>query len=308
MVVHCLSDMAVCSLTDLPVDSFRRHGHVMNFARRRRQTPRNLVTREWNFSSSEKNNSSTRRTRSRSPVDTCHDLTCVIYDSTGADGKIWLDPDTSSPDDDLPAIIDSFGSVSVIDEVNDIQEQADSFWIPQLHLTKSDREELLSGEMLTDKHIFAAQKLLSQQTPHISGLQDPVMSQIGFKPVHRESLQIHHTRGLHWVMSSWTPGDLVHVYDTLYDFVSQDLLRQLEEIYVDAPRGEDGHVLYDMPPVHKQHGCRDCGLFAVALATELCTGTDVTKVHFDQSKMREHLYKCLRKRQIEPFPAEYIVL
>ena len=300
MVVHCLGDIAVSPLElsfDNPYSSWY---HVCSERGMRTRTPRKSSKVEWSFMNDENQSNGFHR-RSGS-----------TFESNRQGSKLsrhYIEMDASSDDDDdddeVRVLSESAGSVSII---SDNKHEDNSIWIPQLHLTKCDKDALLSGEMLTDKHIFAAQKLLAQRTPHIKGLQDPVLSQVGFRPVHKQSVQIHHTQGLHWVVSSWKPGDMVHVYDTLYDFVSEDLLHQLYEIYVDTPHTEDGHVLYDMPPICKQRGSTDCGLFAVALATELCLGSDVTKLSFDQSKMRKHLYKCLRKRVMEPFPTECIEL
>ena len=49
----------------------------------------------------------------------------------------------------------------------------------------------------------------------------------------------------------------------------------------------------EMAPVQQQVGGKDCGLFAVAFATELANGGDPVKVQYDQCAMREHYYSCL---------------
>ena len=51
--------------------------------------------------------------------------------------------------------------------------------------------------------------------------------------------------------------------------------------------------------VQMQAGGCDCGLFAVAFATN---GIPPGKFTFDQSKMRKHLYTCLQKGQLVMFP------
>ena len=42
-------------------------------------------------------------------------------------------------------------------------------------MTDQDRETLVNGEWLSDKHVNAANKLLQLQYPTINGLQDPVV-------------------------------------------------------------------------------------------------------------------------------------
>ena len=39
------------------------------------------------------------------------------------------------------------------------------YWLSSLNLTPTDKEELVSGDWLTDKHINATGKFLQQQFP-----------------------------------------------------------------------------------------------------------------------------------------------
>ena len=54
------------------------------------------------------------------------------------------------------------------------QQQTSLFWLECLKLQETDKDELLNGEWLTDKHISAISKLLQQQHPEQNGLQDSV--------------------------------------------------------------------------------------------------------------------------------------
>ena len=54
-------------------------------------------------------------------------------------------------------------------------------------------------------------------------------------------------------------------------------------------------------PVQQQNGYRDCGLFAIAFATEICRGQDPSKAVFVQTQMRGHLFKCLTKGNMMSF-------
>ena len=47
--------------------------------------------------------------------------------------------------------------------------------VAQITLYTSDRDVIATGEWLNDKHLHAAQYLLQQQYPNISGLQDPIL-------------------------------------------------------------------------------------------------------------------------------------
>ena len=54
------------------------------------------------------------------------------------------------------------------------QQQTSLFWLEYLQLQETDRDELLNGEWLTDKHISTVSKLLQQQHRERNGLQDSV--------------------------------------------------------------------------------------------------------------------------------------
>ena len=56
-------------------------------------------------------------------------------------------------------------------------------------------------------------------------------------------------------------------------------------------------------PVQQQlPGALDCGLYAVAYATEICYGKDPAVVNFQQSQMKSHLKQCLENGRITRFP------
>lgn len=54
--------------------------------------------------------------------------------------------------------------------------------------------------------------------------------------------------------------------------------------------------------VQKQIGSADCGLFALAFATDLCQGLDPTTQRYDQALMRQHYVTCLESAKVIPFP------
>ena len=58
----------------------------------------------------------------------------------------------------------------------------------------------------------------------------------------------------------------------------------------------------EIPYVQQQKGIADCGLFAVAFAVHLAFGDDVSRLTFDQFKIRQHLIKCFQKKEMQPFP------
>ena len=57
-----------------------------------------------------------------------------------------------------------------------------------------------------------------------------------------------------------------------------------------------------MPPLQKQVGGTDCGLFAIAVITAIAHGEDPSQLQFKQEEMRYHLLKCFKDERITLFP------
>lgn len=55
--------------------------------------------------------------------------------------------------------------------------------------------------------------------------------------------------------------------------------------------------------VQQQDGFDDCGLHAIAMATDLCGGRDPVGRRYFQSRMRCHLQMCFEKCEIDFFPS-----
>ena len=63
-------------------------------------------------------------------------------------------------------------------------------------------------------------------------------------------------------------------------------------------------MTYTMALVQKQSGIKDCGLFAIAFATNLAFTQNVmtTPPLFDQKKLRPHFITCLEANCFSEFP------
>ena len=59
-----------------------------------------------------------------------------------------------------------------------------SFWVKDLDLRYSDKAIIEEGEKLSDRHMYAAHKLLSGEFPSLEGLQSTLLAETGgFLPV-----------------------------------------------------------------------------------------------------------------------------
>ena len=54
--------------------------------------------------------------------------------------------------------------------------------------------------------------------------------------------------------------------------------------------------------VQPQYGGADCGLFAISMAFDLCSGIDPFTQEVVQEQMREHLVSCFEKCKMSAFP------
>ena len=61
-------------------------------------------------------------------------------------------------------------------------------------------------------------------------------------------------------------------------------------------------ILFINEKVQKQINLSDCGLFALAFATDLCHGVDPQTQAYDQENMRAHYVSCLESHEMIPFP------
>ncbi|XP_078582498.1 polycystin-1-like protein 2 [Branchiostoma floridae x Branchiostoma japonicum] len=183
------------------------------------------------------------------------------------------------------------------------QQSSRNMWIPDLKLTTEDKAVLLCDEMLTDKHIHAAQMLLRRQYPGLGGLQDTAVgaSVYGYTRVSGDGLQIHHTGSLHWVVSS-SIGGHVSLYNSMPGKLNASLEYQLCQCYAPPPNMGTGVLTVKVPCVQQQDSRYSCGLFAIAWAVDIAMGTDVTQVRYKESRMRAHLRDCFERGHLSPFP------
>ncbi|XP_078692602.1 polycystin-1-like protein 2 [Branchiostoma floridae x Branchiostoma belcheri] len=174
---------------------------------------------------------------------------------------------------------------------------------PIVNLSAGDKAVLTNNEMLTDDLIQAAQRLLHHQYPALQGLEDPTVGlcEDGFARMTGKGLQIHHNRREHWVLSSYTDGQ-VRLYDSIGGDMTTYLQVQLYQTYAAFADQERNVLTIILPEVQRQTNVVDCGLFAIAWAVDIAQGRDVSSIAYDNRKMRSHLKKCLEQGRLTQFP------
>ena len=170
-------------------------------------------------------------------------------------------------------------------------------------------ERLLKRGQLTDQHIDFANRLLKNDNLHIQGLETPLLSAtsrgftIPLKTI--STVQIHHADN-HWVTSYRQANeDVVYLYDSLLKtdahnmpVLHQTLTNQLRQMY-----GSDAtFVTVGCADTTQQLNGIDCGVFAIAFATDLCNGHDPGTIKYSAKQMRQHLVKCFTNGKMLTFP------
>ena len=178
-------------------------------------------------------------------------------------------------------------------------------WVNDLGLSVADEQTLVNGKSLTATHMSAANCLLKSQFPAQNGLQDTYTlkhSCIWLSTPDR-FVQIIHVSSNHWACLSnkfSSPGS-VDLFDSMHtDPIEDDtILTQVCSI-LHTPNPT---VTTNVVNVGRQEGVRDCGLFAIAMAYDLCAEVDPVTREYEQSELRSHLHSCFNNKMFKPFPS-----
>ena len=184
-------------------------------------------------------------------------------------------------------------------------------WISHLSLYMSDKDILDSRKWLNDAIIYAAQSLLRDQTKgKVFGWQSTQCSKRDgmFQPIPPNSLfvQILHVHQSHWIVVSNIDGksggsfsDTVCIFDSDRPLKLSHSIKKMVCSFFKAPSDA---LHFDIMNVQGQNNSFDCGVFAIAYATELAYGYDSVICCWDDGKMRQHLKHCLENGCITRFP------
>ena len=165
-------------------------------------------------------------------------------------------------------------------------------------LMETDREAIVSDDLLNDRHINYAQTLLHYQFPLTEGLHNTLLQKKNRQQKIKCGIQIIHDRGNHWIVASTIDSDQsVQVYDSVYSTVNAKTVDVINNIFVITDETK-----IDLKRTQIQKGSQDCGLFAIAIATALLNGLDMSQITFCQEDMRQHLISCFTAKLLTPFP------
>ena len=198
------------------------------------------------------------------------------------------------------AKLDAQEEVIVVDEKSVVP----NLWVTigQTMLLVDDKDTLLRNRWLTDNIVFAAEQLLHQQHPSISGLQDPSLQLTHTFDVQgsREFIQCLNMSGNHWITVSSVGCDAGTI--KVYDSMNLALTSTLKTTLADLINTSNNSFVIEYMNMQYQIGGNDCGVFAIASACSICNGQDPSALKFDQDAMRPHLIDAFLKKKLVPFP------
>ena len=154
---------------------------------------------------------------------------------------------------------------------------------------------------LTDSEIHAGQLLLKKEFPFLDGLNDTTITGSHVVPARSDFVQIVNT-GSHWVclstIATRPASGTIRIFDSLYLKPSSIAIKHACRMLM-FPRDQ---ITLINEKVQRQVGINDCGLFALAFATDLCHGLDPVNQKYEQKSMRQHYVRCLENGAMVPFP------
>ena len=190
-----------------------------------------------------------------------------------------------------------------VNPVSNLTSVSDHDWvvIDGHALSYDDKLVISNKKWLNDNIIYIGQLLIKRLCPDTNGFYS---SQLGkryqFGKTSSPFIQVLHIKRSHWMVVSTVecePGT-VNVYDSAYNHINIDTKRQIASIV----RLSKSEIVMRSMNIQRQPNSSDCGLFALAVATELAQQRDPRLCYWDASKMRDHLLSSFERNAITSFP------
>ena len=159
-------------------------------------------------------------------------------------------------------------------------------------LSKAAIDIVKNKQWLEDEHMEITNQLLRKQFPNLAGLQPPEYGQdLSFPIVQDSFVQILHVQGNHWVTVAGTSSNMVHI---IYNFTTTETKMQVASIIGST----EPQIAFKVHKIQFQKGSADCGLFAIAYATDVAFGNDPASFQYEQGALRAHFFDCIRNNKL----------
>ena len=153
-------------------------------------------------------------------------------------------------------------------------------------------------EQIDGQIINHGQELIKGKYKDTDGFQGPVLQR--FATVDGKFVQVLHVNNNHWICVAGNKNNEVSVYDSMGGNLSKDMVPVIARMV----KCEDEELMVKLMPVQHQTNGNDCGLFALAFATDIAKGVDPSERYYDEKALRNHLLQCFRNNEINQFPQE----
>ena len=114
-------------------------------------------------------------------------------------------------------------------------------------------------------------------------------------------VQIVHVSTGHWACLSnkFSSSGTLELFDSLHTVPEEGdtIIPQACSIL----RTPEPSLTINVVNVGRQEGGSDCGLYAIAMAYDLCAGVDPVSKNYVQNELRSHLHSCINAKQLKPF-------
>ena len=162
--------------------------------------------------------------------------------------------------------------------------------------------EIFQNKWLSDEWKHLAQTILFKNFPLISGFEDTTLGPLNMFSVQTvDFAQVLHENN-HWVTVSLPTEratSVVYLYDSLQkETLNKNLVKQIARLR----KSEDAELRAISKAVQQQGNGYDCGIFAIAFATDIAYNHKPEQRTYNQSVMRKHLLAQLENETMTPFP------
>ena len=220
---------------------------------------------------------------------------------------VFHTPTELSNEHELDAPTDELPEGHVFDASSDELKKRwyDSLWleVDGIKLNKTQKDILSSTGWLDDKIVNAAQSLLRKQFG-LAGLQNTTLGYtLTYDIMRKQFVQILHNGQDHWLTVSTIglQSSYINIFDSMYSTLSSFCKDQICALLF----ANDKVINVEFIDVDKQENTYDCGLYAIAYATSVCHGDDVSQMKYNCAEMRPHLMHCLETGIITRFPSTH---
>ena len=194
-------------------------------------------------------------------------------------------------------------NIVTVQEVDNYETNL-TMWVESLQHTSEDKGSLDNGEWLNANHMFAASVLLKRAFPQQNGLCDTsyLAKKFCWPSVPEGFVQIIHVGRGHWACLSnvLCEDNVVEFFDSLH--CDPELETSITVQASSILQCESPSFAIRVVNVQKQENSDTCGLFAIAMAFDLCDGKDPFLSTYHETAMRSHLQECFTQETMSQFP------